>query len=61
VVIGGSSAQYLDLFSAALARGLERAPGYRWAPPVVPAELGDLAGAIGAAVLARTPDRRPGT
>jgi glucokinase len=53
VVIGGSAAQYLDLFSAALTRGLERAPGYCRTPPVVAADLGDLAGAIGAAVLAR--------
>jgi glucokinase len=53
VVLGGSAAQYLDLFAAALAAGLDRDAPYQWAPPVVPAELAELSGAIGAAVLAR--------
>jgi glucokinase len=53
VVLGGSAAQYLDLFAPALAAALDRDVPYRWAPPIVAAELGDLAGAIGAAVLAR--------
>jgi glucokinase len=53
VVLGGSAAQYLDLFAAALTAGLARDAPYQWTPPVVPAELAGLSGAIGAAVLAR--------
>jgi glucokinase len=53
VVLGGSAAQYLDLFAAALTAGLDRDAPYQWTPPVVPAELAGLSGAIGAAVLAR--------
>ncbi|MBV9793405.1 MAG: ROK family protein [Actinobacteria bacterium] len=53
VVLGGSAARYLDLFAPALAAGLDHDAPYQWTPPVVPAELGDLAGAVGAAVLAR--------
>jgi glucokinase len=53
VILGGSAARYLDLFAGALSSALTRAPDYRWTPPVVEAELGDLAGAIGAAILGR--------
>ncbi len=58
VVLGGSAAQYLDLFAGPLIAALDRQPPYQWIPPIVAAELGDLAGAIGAAVLAR-PVTRP--
>jgi glucokinase len=57
VVLGGSAAQYLDLFAAPLTTALDRQPPYEWLPPIVAAELGDLAGAIGAAVLARSAGR----
>jgi len=53
VVIGGSAAQYFGLFEASLRRNLQRAPKYTWNPPLLPAELGNLSGAIGAAVLGR--------
>ncbi|HEV2634007.1 MAG TPA: ROK family protein [Actinocrinis sp.] len=56
VVLGGSGARYLDLYAHALQAGIERNAPYRWTPPVLPARLGDLAGAVGAAVLARTGD-----
>jgi glucokinase len=51
VVVGGSAGRYLDLYAEALTAGLSRSAGYRWLPPVVPAALGDLAGAVGAAAL----------
>lgn len=54
VVLGGSGAQYLDLYARALQAGLERNAPFQWTPPILPARLGDLAGAVGAAVLART-------
>jgi glucokinase len=53
VVLGGSAAQYLDLFSGSLVAALGRSAPYQWNPPIVAAELGDIAGAVGAAVLAR--------
>jgi glucokinase len=53
VVLGGSVAQYLDLFSNPLVAALGRSAPYQWNPPIVTAELGDIAGAVGAAVLAR--------
>ena len=53
VVLGGSAAQYLDLFAAPLIAALDRNAPYQWTPPILAAELGDLAGAVGAAVLAR--------
>jgi glucokinase len=56
VVLGGSGAQYLDLYANALQTGIERNAPYRWTPPILPAGPGDLAGAVGAAVLARTDD-----
>jgi glucokinase len=54
VVLAGSAAQYLDLFAPSLAEGLAREAPYQWIPAVLAAELGDLAGAVGAAVLARS-------
>ena len=56
VVLGGSAAQYLDLYGPALQTGIARNTPYQWTPPILPARLGDLAGAVGAAVLARTGD-----
>lgn len=51
VVIGGSAARYLDLYADALYRQLDRAPEFACTPRVVAAELGNLAGAIGAAAM----------
>jgi glucokinase len=53
VVIAGGAAQFIDLFSHGLRRGLGRGPRYTPKPAVVAAELGNLSGAIGAAVMAR--------
>lgn len=53
VVLGGSGARYLDLYAHAMQAGLERNAPFRWTPPILPARLGDMAGAVGAAVLAR--------
>lgn len=53
VVLAGSAAQYLDLFHGSMTAALRRAPDYGWLPPIVIAELGDLAGAVGAAALAK--------
>jgi glucokinase len=58
VVLGGSAARYLDLYAPALQTGIARNTPYQWTPPLLPARLGDLAGAVGAAVLARTGDQR---
>jgi glucokinase len=52
-VIGGTVASYLDLFSSGVDESLNRAEGFFLPVPVVPAELGPEAGAIGAAALAR--------
>lgn len=61
VVLGGSAAQHHGLFAASLDSALGRSEDYRWKPPIVVADLGDIAGAIGAAVLARSdPLRWPG-
>ena len=53
VVIAGGAARFLDLFSHGLRRSLDRGPKYTPRPAVVAAELGNLSGAIGAAVMAR--------
>jgi glucokinase len=53
LVLAGSAAEYLPLFSSALEESLRRAAPYSHSPEVVPAALGPLSGAIGAAVLAR--------
>jgi len=57
VIIGGSAAQFSDLFEHGLHRSLDRAARYSWTPALATAELGNLSGAIGAAVIAR-PDRQ---
>jgi len=53
VVIAGGAARFLDLFRHGLRRSLDRGPKYTPRPAVVAAELGNLSGAIGAAVMAR--------
>jgi glucokinase len=53
VVVAGSAARFLDLFGHGLRRALDRGPRYTPTPAVAAAELGDLSGAIGAAVMAR--------
>jgi glucokinase len=53
VVIGGGAAQYLDLFQAALRQSLKRSVEYAWTPAFLPAQLGNVAGAVGAAVISR--------
>jgi glucokinase len=54
VVVAGGAARFLDLFGPGLHRSLDQGPKYSPKPAVVAAELGDLSGAIGAAVLARS-------
>ncbi len=51
IVIGGGSAAYLDLFMDGLRLAFARDGEYRITAQVLPSELGDLAGAIGAATL----------
>ena len=53
VVVAGGAARFIDLFSHGLRRSLDRGPKYTPKPAVVAAELGNLSGAIGAAVMAR--------
>jgi len=55
VVIGGGSAPHLDLFAGGIAAALERNSPYRTDAEIRAAELGAVAGAAGAALLA-TPD-----
>ncbi len=54
LVLGGSAARYLDVFAVGLHEGMERPGVYSWIPKIVTAELGSVAGAVGAAVLARS-------
>src|SRR5580693_1599738 len=58
VIIGGSAAQYADLFEHGLHQSLNRAAMYTRTPALVTAELGNLAGAIGAAVIGRLGKQR---
>jgi glucokinase len=51
VVIGGGAAQYLDLFQAGMRHRLTRSSEYSAAPEILAAEIGNVAGAVGAAVL----------
>lgn len=51
-VIGGSVSAHLDLFRTGLEQSLQRCPGFAVTVPVVAAELGSQAGAIGAAIMA---------
>jgi glucokinase len=53
VVLGGSSAQYLDLFRAGVDLALRRRGSFHHPVSVVAAELGPQSGAIGAASMAR--------
>jgi hypothetical protein len=52
-VIGGGAAQYLPLLQPGIDQALNRIRPYTWQPPISAAELGEYAGAIGAAVLHR--------
>jgi glucokinase len=53
VVIGGSSAQFLDLIEGGIERALGQRGPFAAATSIVAAELGPQSGAIGAASLAR--------
>lgn len=61
VVIGGGGARFLDVYGEVLDETLSRIAGCTEPPPIVQAELGDLAGAIGAALWAASspPDPEP--
>jgi glucokinase len=58
VILGGSAAQYADLFENGLHRSLDRAARYTCTPALATAELGNLAGAVGAAVMGRVGSQR---
>ncbi|HEX3492026.1 MAG TPA: ROK family protein, partial [Streptosporangiaceae bacterium] len=51
VVVGGSAARYLTLLRPGIDRALSRCAPYDWNPPIAGAALGELSGAIGAAIL----------
>jgi glucokinase len=51
VVIGGGAAQYLDVFQAGMRRSLTRSREYCCTPEFLAAEIGNVAGAVGAAAL----------
>lgn len=51
VVLGGSAAKLLPLFRSGINSSLERANGYRLSANIVSSSLGDVAGALGAALL----------
>jgi len=53
VVIAGGAARFLDLFGHGLRHSLDRGPKYTPKAALLAAELGNLSGAVGAAVLAR--------
>lgn len=53
VVLGGGASRYLDLFHAGMHQRLARTGHYASTPLIRVAELGNLAGAVGAAVLGR--------
>ncbi|PLR34689.1 glucokinase [Chimaeribacter californicus] len=50
-VLSGSAAALLPLFSHGLDAALQRAPGYRLPENIMSSSLGDVAGALGAALL----------
>lgn len=50
-MIGGGAAQYLDLFQAGMRHSLTRSSEYSCAPEFLAGEIGNVAGAVGAAVL----------
>lgn len=52
VVVGGGAARYFPLFEESLRGALSQDPDYALPARIVPAVLGERAGAIGAAVLA---------
>jgi glucokinase len=61
LIIGGGGAQYLDLIETGIQHSLHRAPGFTVALELRAAELGNLAGAIGAAILAGRTASESGT
>jgi glucokinase len=60
VVLGGGGARYLGVYRPALERALAQVLDCYEPTPVVPAVLGDLAGAIGAALLSQPTVQEPG-
>lgn len=52
--IGGTVGDYLDLFGPGVNKSLVRAAGFAFPVPIVRAELGPEAGAIGASALSRS-------
>jgi glucokinase len=52
-ILGGTAANYLDLFQGGLVRALERAPGFAVQTSVRVNSLVDEAGAVGAGLIAR--------
>ena len=58
VIIGGGAAPYADLFENSLRRSLNRAARYTCTPALATAELGNLAGAVGAAVIGHVGSQR---
>ncbi|GLS22677.1 glucokinase [Labrys miyagiensis] len=54
-ILGGTAANYLDLFQGGLVRAMERAPGFAVESSVRVSALGDEAGAIGAALISSEP------
>ena len=55
IVLGGGAAQHLDLFVDGIRKSMERASHYTWDGDITAAQLGDVAGAVGAAITARPP------
>ena len=53
IVLGGAAAQYLDVFIDSLRESMDRPANFAWTGQITAAELGDIAGAVGGAVLAR--------
>jgi glucokinase len=60
VVLGGGGARYLDIYRPALERALAQVVDCYTPTRVVPAVLGDLAGAVGAALMSSPDDRDAG-
>ncbi len=59
IVVCGASSRSFHRFQSAVATGMARAPGFRSGVPIVPCELGDFAGALGATTLVDVPHERP--
>jgi glucokinase len=59
IVVGGAASRWFGRFEAAVRAGMVRSPGYAGVAQVVQASLGDLAGALGATMLADAPSSSP--